>query len=167
MDMSELKELIELFESSAVTEMDYERGDLRVRLKRNPAGDVVMLQDGAARSGVDASRVVTQVVQQPAELASSTGAEKTAAEDNLMTIDAPFVGIFYVGSAPDADAYVKLGQEIEEGQTVAIISAMKVMNEIKSEVAGVIREILVENGQAVEFGQTLFKVEPAPDEMEE
>lgn len=165
MDMSELKELIDVFENSSVTEMDYEHGDLRVRLKRNPTGEIVVLQDTVANGAAVAAPTMIQVAPQTAAApAADTSADDD--DDNLVSIDAPFVGIFYLGSAPDTEPYVTIDQKIEVGQTVAIISAMKVMNEIKSEVAGTIREILVEDGQAIEFGQSLFNVEPAPAAME-
>jgi acetyl-CoA carboxylase biotin carboxyl carrier protein len=83
-----------------------------------------------------------------------------AATSNLKEIRSPMVGTFYKAPEPGADAYVKVGNRVTPGQTVCIIEAMKIMNEIEAEIAGVVREILVEDGQPVEFGQVLFRVDP-------
>ena len=154
MDMSELKELIELFEQSSVAEMEFERGDFRVCLRRDSTGTIIMKPEAGAAQGSSPGAGGSV----PESAATETGAEP---EPEFVTIDAPMVGVFYSASGPDADPFVTVDQTIDEGQTVAIISAMKVMNEIKSEIAGTIREIFVENGQPVEYNQSLFAVEPA------
>ncbi len=162
MDMSELKELIELFENSCVTEMEYERGELRVRLKRDHGGTISV--EHVAQSADSVGNAAARI---PANVAASRAAAGEAAvaepeeDTGVVMIGAPMVGIFYAGPAPDADPFVTVGQTIEEGQTVAIISAMKVMNEIKAELAGTVHEIFVENGQTVEYNQPLFAIEPA------
>ena len=81
--------------------------------------------------------------------------------DGLIPVVAPMVGTFYLAPAPDAAPYVKIGDKVKEGQTVCIIEAMKLMNEIEADVAGEIVDILVENGEPVEYGQTLFLIDPA------
>jgi len=149
MDVSQLKQLIELFEKSSVGEMEIEQGDFRVRLRRNSRGEITVQQ----------GEVGTAAVAEP-DITAGTHDDGSLPESNLITIDAPMVGVFYSAPAPNEKPFVRIGQSIEEGQTVAIISAMKVMNEIKSEISGTVREVLVENGQAVEYGQPLFAVEP-------
>ncbi len=162
MDMSELKELIELFENSSVAEMDFERGECRICLRRERSGKVTVVQDaGMAQSGGQNPPAVAADGSALESAVAEPGSD-TEPEPELVIIEAPMVGVFYSASSPDADPFVTVGQTIEEGQTVAIISAMKVMNEIKSEVAGTVREIRVENGQAVEYNQPLLAVEPAP-----
>jgi acetyl-CoA carboxylase biotin carboxyl carrier protein len=89
-----------------------------------------------------------------------TGARPAAAATHLKEIRSPMVGTFYKAPEPGADAYVKVGNRVTPGQTVCIIEAMKIMNEIEAEIAGVVREISVEDGQPVEFGQVLFRVDP-------
>jgi len=163
MDMSELKELIELFEQSSVAEMEFERGELRVCLRRESTGTVITKPNAGTTHGVCASAAGTLTaggtVSEGSAMEAEAGAEP---ESELVTIDAPMVGVFYSALAPEADPFVTIDQSIGEGETVAIISAMKVMNEIKSEISGIVRKILVENGQPVEYNQPLFAVEPAP-----
>jgi acetyl-CoA carboxylase biotin carboxyl carrier protein len=89
-----------------------------------------------------------------------TGTRAASAASNLKEIRSPMVGTFYKAPEPGAEAYVKVGNRVTPGQTVCIIEAMKIMNEIEAEIAGVVREILVEDGQPVEFGQVLFRVDP-------
>jgi len=157
MDMSELKELIKLFETSSVTEMEYERGGLRVRLKPQ----IERGTTGGATAAAETDSAATELRSEVDTATAEEMSERHSISPDLVTINAPMVGIFYSAPAPDAKPFVVVGQSIEDGQTVGIISAMKVMNEIKTEIVGTIRDILVENGQAIEYGQPLFAVEPA------
>jgi len=167
MDISELKELIELFENSSVAEMDFERGECRICLRRESSGRIAVVQDaGTAQSGGLGPAVMAAGGSVP-EIAVTEPVSDAEPGPELVIIEAPMVGVFYAASSPDTDPFVTVGQSIEEGQTVAIISAMKVMNEIKSEIAGTVREIRVENGQPVEYNQPLFAVEEAlPDDQQ-
>ena len=117
--------------------------------------------DGGRRHGPAVNG--DDVPARPLRAGRSTAGQAPAAAapaTHLKDIKSPMVGTFYKSPEPGADAYVKLGTRVSPGQTVCIIEAMKIMNEIEAEIAGVIREVLVEDAQPVEFGQTLFRVDP-------
>ena len=140
-----IEEMLQLMESRGLVELEMEHQGLRIRLKKavsNPAPHVVEYVTGIA---------------QPA---AGSGSKKSAEESRRLVIKSPMVGTFYRTPAPDAPPFVEVGQDLEVGQVVCIVEAMKLMNEIKSEVAGRIAEILVQNGDPVEFGQPLFAIEP-------
>ena len=118
------------------------------------------------RGGQGAGHAEAVVVQAPPAapvgvVAPSASAAPTIPARKLITIPSPFVGTFYRASAPERDAFVELGSKVRKGQTLCIVEAMKLMNEIESEAAGAVAEILVENGHAVEYGQALFRIDPA------
>ena len=139
-----IEEMLQLMESRGLVELEMEHQGLRIRLKK--------------ASSSPAPQVVEYVAGVPAATASP-GA-KAVEEGHRIVIKSPMVGTFYRAPAPDAPPFAEVGQDLEVGQVVCIIEAMKLMNEIKSEVAGCIAEVLVENGAPVEFGQPLFMVEP-------
>jgi acetyl-CoA carboxylase biotin carboxyl carrier protein len=145
MDTKKLKNLIELAKESGLSELTVEHKDDRVTLKF-PYGQSVAAQPMMAA---------------PAAIPSA-GASATAPapvkDENLIEVTSPFVGTFYRASSPDAEAYVKEGDIVSPGKILCIVEAMKIMNEIESEVSGEIAEICVENETYVEFGQVLFKV---------
>ncbi len=120
------------------------------------AGHVTNAGGGAGGGHV----VVSQAAGAPAPGAGSAPAPSPAAPSYLVEIKSPMVGTFYAAPEPGAEPYAKVGSRVTSGQVVCIIEAMKIMNEIESEVTGVIREVLVENAQPVEFGQPLFRVDP-------
>jgi acetyl-CoA carboxylase biotin carboxyl carrier protein len=152
MDLKELKALLRLMEGSDVEELELEEGGRRVRIRRRTA-------DGAIPRGVVASaaHLPTQIAAAMPGLAAAGAAESAG----LIPVDSPMVGTFYRAPAPGADPYVKEGDLVHKGMALCIIEAMKLMNEIEAEVSGRIVKIPVENGQPVEFGQTLFLLEPA------
>ena len=141
-----IEEMLPLMESRGLVELEMEHQGLRIRLKKassSPAPQLVEYVTG-----------VPQPVGPP-------GGPKAAAEDSRrVVIKSPMVGTFYRAPAPDAPPFAEVGQDLDVGQVVCIIEAMKLMNEIKSEVAGRIAEVLLDNGSPVEFGQPLFVVEP-------
>ena len=140
-----IEEMLQLMESRGLVELEMEHQGLRIRLKKassSPSPQVVEYVTG---------------VPQPAALPS---AQKTAEDARKVIIKSPMVGTFYRAPAPDAPPFVEVGQDVEVGQVVCIIEAMKLMNEIKSETAGRLVDILVESGAPVEFGQPLFMIEP-------
>ena len=149
MNVKELKEMITLMNENGLTEIEIEREGQRIRLKKGFSGVPEMTQE----------RVLIQPPQ-PAS-AAAPAKEPEAAKSNLVEIKAPMVGTFYRTPAPDAPPFAEKGDMIEPGQVICIIEAMKLMNEIKSEVKGKIVDILVENAQPVEFGHVLFLIEPA------
>ncbi len=143
MNLKELKEIIALFEEANISELDVERQGVKIRLKKGVTGEVIQ------------QHVVVPSQVSPLEKVK----EGEIKEENLVEIKSPMVGTYYTAPAPDADLFVREGEEIEKGQVICVIEAMKLMNEIKSEVDGRIKNILVENGQAVEFNQPLFLIE--------
>ena len=149
-NLKELKDLITLMNENQLTELEIEREGMKVRLRKGGGGEegVVIERLPAARSALAAAP--TGPVPVPDVPAKPAGTE----------IKSPMVGTFYRAPAPEAPPFVEVGQEISVGQVLCILEAMKLMNEIKSEVKGRIIQILVENAQPVEFGQVLFLVEP-------
>ena len=152
MNLKEIKEMIELMKENDITEFELERDGMKVALKRGPRGAVreVMVETaGPAASFMPAAPAQEAITAAPVQA------------ENIHFIKSPMVGTFYRSPSPEADAFVSRGQAIGAEDTVCIIEAMKVMNEIKSEIKGKVLEVLVENGEPVEFGQPLFKVEKA------
>lgn len=149
MNVKELKEMITLMNENGLTEIEIEREGQRIRLKKGFSGIPEVTREMALNQP-----------PQPAPTAAPAKEPETA-KSNLIEIKAPMVGTFYRTPAPDAPTFVEKGDVIEQGQVVCIIEAMKLMNEIKSEVKGKVVDILVENAQPVEFGHALFLIEPA------
>jgi acetyl-CoA carboxylase biotin carboxyl carrier protein len=161
MDIRKIKKLIELLEESAVSEIEIKEGEESVRIARNGPSDAA---GGAARPPT------VQVTPAPAQSATPAAAraaarppaaepaEETAGEGEHM-VTAPMVGTYYAAPSPGAKPYVEIGDEVEIGQVLCTIEAMKMMNQIESDVAGRIRAALVKNGEPVEFGQPLFIIE--------
>jgi len=155
MNIKELKEMISLMRDNDITDFEMEKDGFKIRLQKG--GGLVSPENIV----VSAPRPVQYVQDQaaaPAPAAAPEAAAPAKDDANVDYIKSPMVGTFYKSPSPDADAFVAPGQKIGEGDTLCIVEAMKLMNEIKSEVSGTIVEILVENGQAVEFDQPLFKI---------
>ncbi|HTN67268.1 MAG TPA: acetyl-CoA carboxylase biotin carboxyl carrier protein [Burkholderiaceae bacterium] len=152
MDLRKLKTLIDLVAESDIAELEVTEGESKVRiLKSSPAPQtqMVMMQPQAA----------AQVAPAPAlAVASAVTAPAVAVVPEGHVVKSPMVGTFYRSSAPGTPAYVEIGSAVKEGDTLCIIEAMKLLNEIEADTSGVITQILVENGQPVEFGQPLFVV---------
>ncbi len=151
MNLKEIKEIINLMNEHNLSEIEVDKGEQKIRLKKSL---------GTQAAGHIERPVTVEHLQQPV----SQPAEKQEPEkkpSNLVEIKAPIVGTFYSAPSPDASPFVETGQEIEVGHVVCIIEAMKLMNEIKSEVKGKVVDILVENSDPVEFGQILFLIEPS------
>jgi len=146
MNRKKVEEIIELMERYGLTEIDVEEEGVRIHLKKGASGVETVIHPSA---------VPQQVAMVPAgkEVATSQEVKK------LTEVKAPMVGTFYNSPAPDAQPYVRIGDTVNEGDVLCIIEAMKLMNEIKCEVKGKIADILIENGQPVEFGQILFHVD--------
>lgn len=144
MDLRKLKTLIELVENSGIAELEINEGEERVRITRStPAAAVHQVVAPAP-----------QAVAATAPAAAPAAAEPAAPEGHV--VKSPMVGTFYRSPSPGAKAFADIGQNVNAGDTLCIIEAMKLLNEIEADKAGVIKAILVENGQPVEFGQPLF-----------
>lgn len=151
MNIKEIKEMINLMNENSLAELEVEKDDMRIRLKKTPTGfegfdGPMMLQP---QSAAPAPKIAPAAQELPEKNAIKT-----------VEIKSPMVGTFYRAPNPEAAAYVEVGQTLEPGQVICIIEAMKLMNEIKSEIRGKILEILVDNAEPVEFGQPLFLIEP-------
>jgi acetyl-CoA carboxylase biotin carboxyl carrier protein len=147
MDLRKLKTLIELVESSGIAELEISEGEERVRITRTGPQAAPMQHVYAAPQPVAAAAPA-------APAAAPVAAEPPAVEGHV--IKSPMVGSFYRSASPGAKAFVDVGQSVNAGDTLCIIEAMKLLNEIEADKAGVVKAILVENGQPVEFGQPLF-----------
>ncbi len=145
-----IEEMLQLMESRGLVELEMEHQGLRIRLKKATTGQAPQLVEYVAGIPHPAG----------AQPGSPSGSARSAEDARRIVIKSPMVGTFYRSPAPDAPPFAEIGQDLEVGQVVCIIEAMKLMNEIKSEVAGRISEVLADNGSPVEFGQPLFVVEP-------
>lgn len=164
-----IQKLIDLVEKSNINELEVTRWGTKVRIVKNVS--LVQVEPKVVHSPAPAvvpetkvtlpphapTHIVAPSVTKPVE---SPAAKEEKLPANVIKIQAPMVGTFYRSPAPDADSYVKVGDQITPGQVLCIIEAMKLMNEIEAECSGRIKEILVENGKPVEFNQVLFIVEP-------
>jgi len=153
MDIRKVKKLIELLEESGISEIEISEGEESVRISRYPKPGTVSMT--APPTSAPAAPTVAAVAA-PAN-GEAAAAPKAPALGHQVT--APMVGTFYSGPAPGAKPFVDIGTEVKPGDTLCVIEAMKMMNQIESEVAGRVVSVLVENGNPVEFGQTLFVIE--------
>lgn len=146
MNIKEIKEIIELMKENNIEEFEMERDGLKIALKRG-------------RTGEFQPSIVQEAQIRPSIERVTAPSQKEIVAENITNIISPMVGTFYMAPSPDSPPYVTVGDEVTENDVVCIIEAMKVMNEIKAEVKGRIKEILVKNGEPVEFSQPLFVVE--------
>ncbi|HJT62025.1 MAG TPA: acetyl-CoA carboxylase biotin carboxyl carrier protein [Burkholderiales bacterium] len=146
MDLRKLKKLIDLVQESGIAELEITEGEEKVKIVK---GGVV---------SVSAAPVMAMPAAPPAAVPTSAAApsESPDASQEGHVVKAPMVGTFYRSPSPDAKVFVEVGQAVKEGDTICIIEAMKLMNEIEADASGVVKAILVENGQPVEYGQPLF-----------
>lgn len=155
MDLKDIKSIIDLMKKNSISEFELERGqEFKIKLKRPFAGGspVVQLEDAPAYPAIAVS---------PAMAAPAPVVTAGASAGNEIEVKSPMIGTFYRSPSPESAAYVEVGTEVTPESVVCIIEAMKVMNEIKAEVKGVITQVLVDNAKPVEFGQPLFKVRPS------
>lgn len=153
MDLRKLKTLIDLVSESGVAELEITEGDDRVR---------IVNRNGAAPVQVHQPVTVAQPMPVPApapEAAPAPAAAPAAPQQTGTPLTSPMVGTFYRAPSPGADPFVKVGDAVKKGQVVCIIEAMKLLNEVEADMDGTIKEVCVENGQPVEFGQSLFIIE--------
>ncbi|MGB8337985.1 MAG: acetyl-CoA carboxylase biotin carboxyl carrier protein [Burkholderiales bacterium] len=153
MDLRKLKTLIDLVEQSGIAELEITEGEEKVRISRtSPQTQQVLM----TTQTMPALTPQMQMAMAPPAAPLAAPAPVTPPVLEGHTVKSPMVGTFYRSAAPGADAFVKIGDTVTEGQTLCIIEAMKLLNEIESDKAGVVKFILVENGQPVEYGQPLF-----------
>lgn len=146
MDLRKLKKLIDLVEESGISELELTEGEEKVRISRT------LMQ------AAPVTQYVSAAAPAQSSVASTTPLEAPAPEEAGQIVKSPMVGTFYRASSPDAKAFVDVGSNINSGETLCIIEAMKLLNEIESEYSGVVKKIFVENGQPVEYGEPLFLI---------
>ena len=154
MTVDEIRELISLATETGIDELEVQRGDNRVRIRRSVAGhhELVMAQP-----------VATPKAEAPPPAAGSPAAgreppKEPGADPNLLLVRSPIVGTFYEASAPGSPPFVRVGERVQPGKVLCIIESMKLMNEIEAEVSGIVESKLVMNGQPVEYGEALFAI---------
>lgn len=155
MDLDLIKKLVKIVDTSGVTDLEIEEDGLKIKIAKKIRSSQILTQTQipglSAQSVLHPAAAIEEAVKQKAE------AEATAA--NLHEIRSPIVGTFYRAPAPDADSYVQIGSVLSPGTVLCIVEAMKLMNEIESDVSGKIVKILIENGKPVEYNQPLFLIE--------
>ncbi|MGH9558556.1 MAG: acetyl-CoA carboxylase biotin carboxyl carrier protein [Bryobacteraceae bacterium] len=160
MTIEEIKELLQIFNESGVAELELQRGDNRLRLKRTVPVQEVSISAPAAAPGVPAPMASASApTQVPAPAATAT-AKAPEPDSGHVLVKSPIVGTYYDAAAPGSPPFVKVGDAVEPGQVLCIIESMKLMNEIESEIAGMVASKLVENGRPVEYGEALFAIRP-------
>jgi acetyl-CoA carboxylase biotin carboxyl carrier protein len=153
MDLRKLKKLIDLVQESGIAELEITEGEERVRIAR---GGAISMTPVAAPVPGGAIPAPASAGAGPAAIPASPATVDAPAAPEGHVVKSPMVGTFYRAPSPDAKPFVDVGAAIKEGETICVIEAMKLMNEIESDASGVIKAILVENGQPVEYGQALF-----------
>jgi len=156
-ELTKIKQIVEIMQENDLVEVEIKRGNEKIFLKRSQPQSTEMPVPMIV-PGLAPAPAVAEASEQSA--AQGQSAEQQAEQENLVEIKSPIVGTFYSAPSPDSDAYVELGSHVDGQMVVCVVEAMKVMNEIKAETSGTITEILVKTGQAVEYGQVLFKVKP-------
>ncbi len=172
MDIDKIMQLIDKVDASGISSLTVEEGCLKISIEKDKGqalaaeGQTVVTVPVGAAAGNLLQAAAAEAAPAPAapalspsrEAAAVSQAEADDAQENAVFITSPIVGVFYSASGPDEEPFVKVGDTVKKGQVVGIVEAMKLMNEIESDVDGVIEEILVENAQSVEYGQSLFRL---------
>ncbi len=161
MELKEIKELIKLVSESGVSEIEVERGDFKVSIKKNTEKTTIVHAAPAiqnAPAAIPANNASSGVSTFPTDKMEAQTSNPIAS--NLITIKSPMIGTFYKTPSPDKPSFVNIGDEIKPGKVLCIVEAMKLFNEIESEISGKIVKVLVENASPVEYDQPLFLVEP-------
>jgi acetyl-CoA carboxylase biotin carboxyl carrier protein len=159
MTVDEIRELIQLAAETGVAELEVQRGDNRVRIRRSfPSETSVIMPQPAVVAMPSAIQAPSLPAAAPAPAAPEPPPAKS--KDSLIYVKSPIVGTFYESASPDSDPFVKIGDRVKPGKVLCIIEAMKLMNEIPAEIAGVIETKEVINGKSVEYGEALFGIRP-------
>jgi acetyl-CoA carboxylase biotin carboxyl carrier protein len=167
-DLEFLRGLIGAVDESGIDSLEISRGGTRIRISKTPPPAPVSASPALAAAPahlhmppVHEVGIPRAAAAAPAAAPAEAAAPAAAPASNLVEIKSPMVGTFYRSPAPEAPAYVEVGSKVARGQTLCILEAMKLMNELESDVAGTVREVCVDNGEPVEYGQVLFRLEPA------
>ena len=157
-DIDQIEELLKIMTEHNLEEFEYSRGDLKIRLKKPSAGVAI-----SAPRMVAAPEIIVAgaTPASSSSSASSAPAPEARSTDDLHLVKSPIVGTFYASPSPGTEPFVKIGGYVDSGQTLCIVEAMKLMNEIESDSSGEVLRIFAENGQPVEYGQPLFGIRPS------
>ena len=154
-----LKKIVTIMNRAKITELDIEQEGVKIHLRKGPTAEEMVSQVMTAAPMMQPA-IAVPAAAPVAAVAPAVAAPAASENDaNIHVITSPMVGTFYRAPSPESKAFVEVGSEVDESKVVCIVEAMKLMNEIKAEVKGVIKKMLVENAQAVEYGQPLFQVE--------
>jgi acetyl-CoA carboxylase biotin carboxyl carrier protein len=156
--LEEIRELIELISSSGVASLEIEHAGTRLRIEGVPQVSVVEANEASPPVAVVATQETSPAA--PPHVEETAADPSLAGDDQLHWVASPIVGTFYRAPNPDADPYAKVGDFVEQGQTLCIVEAMKLMNEIEADISGTVVKVLPENAQPVEYGERLFGVRP-------
>jgi len=161
MTVEEIRELIQMVCTTGIAELEVQRGENRVWVKRTPGvvNQEVVMQTGAG-SHSSAPSSAGHVSSAGSASAEAAGSEPDLTDPTLKAVKAPIVGTFYESPSPGSDSFVRVGDHIKPGKVLCILESMKLMNEIEAEISGTLVKRLVENGQPVEYGEVLFLVKP-------
>lgn len=155
MDLKVIKKILNLIEESDVNEVSIEEGDFRIKVKKRSESEFQPMQQMPVQYPASAAPPAQQQqAQAPSSEEAPEETESKRAEGDV--VKSPIVGTFYRAPSPDSDSFVNVGDKVEKGQTLCIVEAMKIMNEIESEYSGEVKEILVEDGEPVEYEQPLY-----------
>lgn len=164
-EIGQIEQLLRFMSEHNLEEFEYSRGDLRIRLKKPGAAPVIAAARPPAEIIVPGAVPASNPGPAVAGAAGTSGSAMTEADlrggEDLFLVKSPIVGTFYGSPSPGAEAFVKVGSYVESGQTLCIVEAMKLMNEIEAETSGEVLRIFAENGQPVEYGQPLFGIRPS------
>jgi acetyl-CoA carboxylase biotin carboxyl carrier protein len=155
MDLKDIKAIVDLMKKNSISEFELERQEFKIRLKRSSNGG-----SHSPLEEIPAPIYLPPGTPVPTQMATPAPSSSSGSISGEVEIKSPMVGTFYRAPSPEAANYIEIGAEVHPDTVVCIIEAMKVMNEIKAEVRGVITQLLVENAKPVEFGQPLFKIRP-------
>jgi len=159
MDLRKLKKLIDLVEESGIAELEVTEGEEKAKIvKRGPSGREVVILPASAPAGPPAAQALSVAAAPAAPAAAPAAAEQAPTSLEGHIVKSPMVGTFYRAGSPGAKPFVEVGDTVEAGQTICVIEAMKLMNEIEADKNGVIKAIMVENGQPVEYGESLMMI---------
>jgi acetyl-CoA carboxylase biotin carboxyl carrier protein len=153
MDLRKIKKLMELLEESGIAEIEVKEGEESIKLSRNTSGLSAPVQQMMQQPVFTPQQQTTQVVD------SASTMRETRVNENKNTVNSPMVGTFYASASPESKPFVTVGQTVKKGDTLCILEAMKMMNQVQAETDGKISEILVDNAEPVEFDQPLFVIE--------
>jgi acetyl-CoA carboxylase biotin carboxyl carrier protein len=159
-DLDWIRRLIDMVDGAGIDSLEISRFGTRVRIAKSPPVTVSAAATGPVAPPATSAPAPAAVPAAASEPPSAAEAEAEG-DSSLAEVTSPMVGTFYRSPAPDAPAYVETGDRVEKGQTLCILEAMKLMNELEAEVSGTIREICVDNAEPGEFGQVLFRIDPA------